>query len=248
MSRAPGWGTVILTYSPGTTGEVAPTQHEDRTLRTQAGSGALRPCSRKASSSHLYAASEPVRELESIRQTELPGHLTDYARRLGDRHSRRGDVQRPRRLTAKHLGGMRRGPEPGLGHSDDGSTELGMNMRAEAGPPAGVKVNITVNHDQREIGARRDHRPQRRQFTQVELARLIRRAPTNRRGPSPRDPRETPLARGHHRRASSAVVQVVDIDSHEQCSGIGRRLGHDLRISSPGPLLRASVAFPAALA
>ena len=48
-----------------------------------------------------------------------------------------------------------------------------MDIRAEARPPTGVKVNIAVNHDQREIGAPRDYRPQRRQLTQVELARLI---------------------------------------------------------------------------
>ncbi len=55
---------------------------------------------------------------------------------------------------------MRRGPELGLGHADDRNAELSEDMSAQAGPTAGVQVNIAINNDQCEPASCRDNRPQ----------------------------------------------------------------------------------------
>lgn len=65
------------------------------------------------------------------------------------------------------------GAEGRLGHADHRDTELGVGMGAEAGPPVRVQVSEAVDHEQGHPGQAVQHRPQRRELAQVELARLV---------------------------------------------------------------------------
>ena len=53
-----------------------------------------------------------------------------------------GRAEVPRRTGTAWVGGAERG----LGHADHRDAELGVRVRTQAGPAAGVKVGVTVGH------------------------------------------------------------------------------------------------------
>lgn len=68
---------------------------------------------------------------------------------------------------------MRGRPERRLGHADHRDTRFGMRLCAQARATAGVEIDIPVDHQQAQSADPAQHGPQRRQFPQVKLARLI---------------------------------------------------------------------------
>jgi hypothetical protein len=62
------------------------------------------------------------------------------------------------------------GAEPGLVHPDDRDAELGVRVRAQAGPAAGVQA---VDDQQAQPAQVVQDRAQRREFAPVELSRLV---------------------------------------------------------------------------
>jgi hypothetical protein len=63
--------------------------------------------------------------------------------------------------------------EPGLCHPDHRDAELGVRVRAQAGPAAGVQVGVAVDNQQAQTAQIVQDRAQRREFAQVELARPV---------------------------------------------------------------------------
>jgi hypothetical protein len=122
---------------------------------------------------------------------------------------------------------VRCGPERRFGHADDRDAVFGVNMRAQPGPAAGIKVDVAVHHDQRELVEGGDDRPQRRQLTPVELTGPIRRDRRDDDGPGLGNQGESPIASGHHRRPGAAVVQIVHINGDEQRSSTRWRVGRE---------------------
>ena len=64
--------------------------------------------------------------------------------------------------------------ERGLGHADHRDTELSVRVSAEAGPAAGVKVGVTVDHQEAQPVQTVQDRAHRRKFAQIELTRPVR--------------------------------------------------------------------------
>jgi len=114
---------------------------------------------------------------------------------------------------------MRRASERCFGYPDDRDVPFAMNMRAQARPAIGIKVNVAIDDDQPEVAGCRDDRPQRRQFPEVELARLIGRDDRNCRDPGRGNRCEPPVTCRDHRRPCPALVPVVHVDSDELFRG-----------------------------
>jgi hypothetical protein len=91
-------------------------------------------------------ACECVRAANRVGQPVLSGHLPHKLRRCVAGHPGRGDEQRARRSSAQHRHGVASRPEGGLGHADHRDPELSVRVRTKAGPAAGVKVGVTVDH------------------------------------------------------------------------------------------------------
>jgi hypothetical protein len=72
--------------------------------------------------------------------------------------------------------------EPGLGHPDHRDAGLGVRVRIQAGPAAGVQVGVPICHQRAQPAQILQDRAQRREFAQAELARPAGRHPGCRRG------------------------------------------------------------------
>ena len=77
---------------------------------------------------------------------------------------------------------MGSGAEAGLGHPDHRDAELGVRTRAQAGPAARVQIGVAIDHQQVQPAEILQDRTQRRELTQVELARPVGRYPGDYRG------------------------------------------------------------------
>ena len=103
------------------------------------------------------------------------------------------------------------GAEPGLGHPDHRDAELGVRMRAQAGPAAGVQVGVAVDHQQVQPAQIVQDRAQRRQLAQVELARPVGRYPGYYRGAFGQHVREGGTGGQDGCRPGAAGAQVVRV-------------------------------------
>ena len=61
--------------------------------------------------------------------------------------------------------------ERGLRHADHRDAELSVRVRTQAGTAAGVKVSVTVDHQENQPA---QDRADRREFTQIELTKPVR--------------------------------------------------------------------------
>jgi hypothetical protein len=77
---------------------------------------------------------EGIGAAECVGQPVPAGHAPDQIRRISAGHPGRGDEQRASRGSAHDRHRVGRGAEPGLGHPDHRDAELGVRMRAQAGP------------------------------------------------------------------------------------------------------------------
>ena len=115
---------------------------------------------------------------------------------------------------------MRRRPEHRLGYTDDRNAVLGPDMSAQARPASGIKVDVAIDHDQRQLLRSRGNNTQRWEFAAEELSRLIWRARDNHRGLCPGHRGEGPVVCSHHSRSGRRIVQIVDIDGNEQARDV----------------------------
>jgi len=75
---------------------------------------------------------------------------------------------------------VRRRLERGLGHAYDGNAELGVDVSAKSRSAVWVQVNVAVHDDQAAlhfVAQCAEHRPDGRQFAQIELAGPVGRNP-----------------------------------------------------------------------
>ena len=93
---------------------------------------------------------EGVGAAQGVGQPVPAGHAPDQVRCVGCGHPGRGDEQRAYGGSAQDRHRVGRGAELGLGHADHRDAELGVHVRAEAGPAAGVQVGVAVDYQQAE--------------------------------------------------------------------------------------------------
>ncbi len=113
---------------------------------------------------------------------------------------------------------MRRRLERGLGHAYDGNAELGVDVSAKTRSAIWVQVTVAVHDDQAAlylVGQCAEHRPDGRQFAQIELA-----GPVGRVGRNPGDDQRALLQHGGKRRVGrgyhccpSTGINVMNIHS-----------------------------------
>src|SRR5439155_25389469 len=121
------------------------------------------------------AAGEGVHAAQRVRQPVPAGHVLDQFGRFCPGDPGRGDEQRPGGLAATHRYRVGGAAERGLGHADDRYRELLVRVRAEAGPPARVKVDVAVDDQQVDRAGLGQHDAQGGQLAGEELARPVRR-------------------------------------------------------------------------
>jgi hypothetical protein len=63
--------------------------------------------------------------------------------------------------------------ESGFGHADHRDGELGVRVRAQAGPATWIEIGVATGHQQAQPGYMVQHGAQRWQLPQVELAKLV---------------------------------------------------------------------------
>ena len=94
------------------------------------------------------------------------GHMPHQVRCFVAGHPGRGDKQWTHRGSAEHRLGMGSRAEGSLGHADHRDAELSVRMRTQAGPAAGVKVSVAIDHQEAQsaqtVQDRTDRRESRR--------------------------------------------------------------------------------------
>jgi hypothetical protein len=96
-----------------------------------------------------------------------------------------------------------------FGHPYHRDAELGVRMRAQAGPTGGVQVGVAVDHQRAQPAQIRQDRAQRRQLAQVELTRPVGRYPRYRCGVFSKHVREGGIGGQHGCRPCPAGAQVM---------------------------------------
>ena len=108
--------------------------------------------------------------------------------------------------------------EGSLGHADHRDAELGVRVRAQAGPAPGIKVGVAVDHQEAEPAQTVHDRADRREFTQVELTRPVRLHLRHDFG-ALRYHLAEPGVSSHHRCGPrTSRVQVVHVHGHERAA------------------------------
>jgi hypothetical protein len=82
-------------------------------------------------------------------------------------------MERTHRGSAQDRHRVGRRAEPGLDHPDHRDAELGVRLRAQAGPAAGVQIGVAVDHQQAQPAQIAQDPPQRRELAPAELTRPI---------------------------------------------------------------------------
>jgi hypothetical protein len=116
---------------------------------------------------------EGVGAAQRVGQPVPAGHAPDQPRRVGCGHPGGGDEQRAYRGSAQDRHRVGSGAEPGGGHPAHRDAGLGVRMRTRAGSAARVQVGVAAGHQQAQPAQIVQDRAQRREFAQVELARLV---------------------------------------------------------------------------
>ena len=119
------------------------------------------------------AASQGVSPAQRVGQPVPAGHVPDEVGGVGAGHPGGGDVQRPGRGSAQHRDGVGGGAEGCLGHADHRNAELLARPGAQPGPAVGVQVGVAVDDQEAQAAHAVQHRAQRRELSQVELAWLV---------------------------------------------------------------------------
>ena len=154
---------------------------------------------------------EMVGAAQCVGQPVPAGHAPDQAGRVGCGHPGRGDEQRAHRGSARDRDRVGSRAEPGLGDPDHRDAELGVRMRAQAGPAAGVQIGVAIDDQQAQPAQIGQDRAQRRELAQVELTRPVGRYP----GLPSRCVRPARARRLHRRPARLPP-------GHRRCSGNAR--------------------------
>jgi hypothetical protein len=64
--------------------------------------------------------------------------------------------------------------ESGLGHADHRDAELSVRVRTQAGPTAGVKVGLSIDHQKAQLAQPMQDRANGRELAQIELTGPVR--------------------------------------------------------------------------
>ena len=159
---------------------------------------------------------QPVHAAQRVRETPVTCHAAHQVRCGAERHARRRDVQRPGRSPAQHFGGVRRGPEPGLGDPEHGQCEPGVrHMGAQARPSGGVEVHVPVDDQQVKGRGVGQHLPQCGQLALVEPSWPVLRHPLDEHGPFLGQGGECRVVGDDECCPRPAVVQVLHVDRAE---------------------------------
>ena len=96
--------------------------------------------------------------------------------------------------------------------------ELGLRMRAQASPAAGIQIGVTVHHEQLQLAKTFQDRTQRREFTQVEFTRPVGRHPGYHRGAFGQYARERSVCGQDGCRPGTAGPQIVHVRGRESAA------------------------------
>jgi hypothetical protein len=105
-----------------------------------------------------------------------------------------------------------------FGHPDHRDTELSVRVRTQAGPATGVKVGVTVDHQQAQLAQPMQDRANRRELTQIELTGAVRQHLRQNFSAFGHYLRQAGIGSHHGCRSRTPRTQIVHVHGHERAA------------------------------